>query len=163
MAKGRTRAQLCIYKPLPGAVKRRLDLAAIPMEAIKRVEILRDGASAQYGSDAIAGVVNIILKDRFEYTQFKTATGITHKGDGFSYLASLNSGANIGDKGFINYTLSFQKEDKTNRAGKVDAWQDNIDLSEGTDASLAAVKAFLEQFPDANNISGTPSSTAIRN
>jgi len=135
------------------------DLAAIPMEAIKRVEILRDGASAQYGSDAIAGVVNIILKDRFEHTQFKAASGITHKGDGFSYLASLNSGANFGDKGFINYTFSFQKEDKTNRAGKVDAWQDNIDLSEGSDASLAAVKAFLNQFPDANNISGTPSST----
>jgi iron complex outermembrane receptor protein len=138
------------------------DLAAIPMEAIKRVEILRDGASAQYGSDAIAGVVNIILKDRFEYTQFKTATGITHKGDGLSYVASLNSGANIGDKGFINYTVSFQKEDKTNRAGKVDAWQDNMDLSEGTAASLAQVKAFLDQFPDANNISGTPSSTVAR-
>jgi iron complex outermembrane receptor protein len=138
------------------------DLAAIPMEAIKRVEILRDGASAQYGSDAIAGVVNIILKDRFEYTQFKTASGITHKGDGFSYLASVNSGANFGDKGFINYTLSFQKENKTNRAGKVDAWQDNIDLSEGSDASLAAVQEFLDRFPDANNISGTPSSTVAK-
>jgi len=138
------------------------DLAAIPMEAIKRVEILRDGASAQYGSDAIAGVVNIILKDRFEHTTFKTATGITHKGDGFSYLASLNSGANIGDKGYINYTFSFQHEDKTNRAGKVDAWQENMDLSDGTGASLAAVKAFLDQFPDANNISGTPSGTIAK-
>lgn len=138
------------------------DLAAIPMEAIKRVEILRDGASAQYGSDAIAGVVNIILKDRFEHTQLRTSMGITHKGDGFSYVASLNSGANIGDKGFINYTISFQKEDKTNRAGKVDAWQDNQDLSEGTEASLAQVKAFLDKFPDANNISGTPSSTVAK-
>lgn len=135
------------------------DLAAIPTDAIKRVEILRDGASAQYGSDAIAGVMNIILKDRVTYTNFKIASGITHKGDGFSLLTSLNSGANIGDKGFINYTVSFQREDKTNRAGVVDAWQDNIDLGEGTAAGLQQVKAFLAQYPDANNISGTPSGT----
>jgi iron complex outermembrane receptor protein len=146
----------------PGRGETGADLAAIPTDAIKRVEILRDGASAQYGSDAIAGVMNIILKDKFEYTNFKIASGITHKGDGFSLSTSLNSGANIGRKGFINYTINFQRENKTNRPGKVDAEQDNKDLSDGSEASLANVKAFLARFPDAKNINGTPTNTAAK-
>ena len=146
----------------PGRGETETDLSAIPIDAIKRVEILRDGASAQYGSDAIAGVMNIILKDRFEYTNFKVASGITHKGDGISLSTSLNSGANIGTKGFINYTVNLQKEDKTNRPGKVDAEQDNIDLGDGTAAGLAQVKTFLARFPDANNINGTPVNTSAK-
>jgi iron complex outermembrane receptor protein len=146
----------------PGRGETGADLAAIPTEAIKRVEILRDGASAQYGSDAIAGVMNIILKDKFEYTNFKIASGITHKGDGFSLSTSLNSGANIGKKGYVNYTINFQRENKTNRPGKVDAEQDNKDLSDGTEASLVNVKAYLARFPDAKNINGTPTSTAAK-
>ena len=55
---------------------------AIPQQAIKRVEILRNGASAQYGSDAIAGVMDIILKDKYEYTSLNFNTGITSTGDG---------------------------------------------------------------------------------
>lgn len=146
----------------PGRGETGADLAAIPTDAIKRVEILRDGASAQYGSDAIAGVMNIILKDKFEYTNFRIASGITHKGDGFSLSTSLNSGANIGSKGFINYTINFQRENKTNRPGKVDAEQDNKDLSDGSEASLANVKAYLARFPDAKNINGTPTNTAAK-
>ncbi|WP_280517375.1 TonB-dependent receptor [Niastella yeongjuensis] len=146
----------------PGRGETETDLSAIPVEAIKRVEILRDGASAQYGSDAIAGVMNIILKDRFEYTSFKTNTGITSRGDGFSIGNSINSGVNIGTKGFANYTISFQKENRTNRPGKVDAEQDNIDLGDGTAAGLEKVKAYLAQFPDARNVNGTPAITAAR-
>jgi iron complex outermembrane receptor protein len=146
----------------PGRGETGSDLASIPTEAIKRVEILRDGASAQYGSDAIAGVMNIILKDRFEYTNLKIASGVTHKGDGFSLLTSLNGGANFGSKGFINYTINFQRENKTNRSGNVDAEGDNNDLSDGTSASLQQVQAFLARFPDAKNINGTPTSTATR-
>lgn len=146
----------------PGRGETETDLSAIPLEAIKRVEILRDGASAQYGSDAIAGVMNIILKDRFEYTSYKANTGITGKGDGFSIGTSINSGVNIGDRGYVNYTVNFQKENRTNRPGKVDAAQDNIDLGEGTANGLEKVKTFLEQFPDARNINGTPAITAAR-
>jgi iron complex outermembrane receptor protein len=146
----------------PGRGETETDLSAIPMDAIKRVEILRDGASAQYGSDAIAGVMNIILKDRFDYTNVKIATGITHKADGFSVSTGVNSGVNIGDKGFVNYSINFQKENRTNRPGKVDAEQDNIDLGDGTAAGLEKVKAFLARFPDARNINGTPAITAAR-
>jgi iron complex outermembrane receptor protein len=146
----------------PGRGETGADLASIPTDAIKRVEILRDGASAQYGSDAIAGVMNVILKDRFDYTNVKIASGVTHKGDGFSLLTSLNGGANLGSKGFINYTINFQRENKTNRSGYVDAEGDNNDLSDGTAAGLENVKAFLARFPDAKNISGTPTSTAAK-
>jgi iron complex outermembrane receptor protein len=146
----------------PGRGETETDLSAIPMDAIKRVEILRDGASAQYGSDAIAGVMNIILKDRFEYTSYKANTGITSKGDGLSIGTSINSGVNIGDRGYANYTINFQKENRTNRPGRVDAEQDNIDLGDGTAAGLEKVKAYLEQFPDARNVNGTPAITAAR-
>lgn len=160
--KRKNSGSLVYIQTSPGRGETETDLSAIPIDAIKRVEILRDGASAQYGSDAIAGVMNIVLKDRFEYTNFKVASGITHKGDGISLSTSLNSGANIGTKGFINYTINLQKEDKTNRPGTVDAEQDNKDLGDGTAAGLAQVKAFLARFPDANNINGTPVNTSAK-
>jgi len=155
-------SSLVYIQTSPGRGETGADLAAIPTDAIKRVEILRDGASAQYGSDAIAGVMNIILKDKVDYTNVKIASGITHKGDGFSLLTSLNGGANFASKGFINYTIDFQRENKTNRPGTVDAEGDNNDLSDGTAASLEKVKAFLARFPDAKNINGTPTSTAAK-
>jgi iron complex outermembrane receptor protein len=160
--KRKNAGSLVYIQTSPGRGETETDLSAIPIDAIKRVEILRDGASAQYGSDAIAGVMNVILKDRFEYTNFKVASGITHKGDGLSLSTSLNSGANIGAKGFINYTINLQKEDKTNRPGTVDAEQDNQDLGDGTAEGLAKVKAFLSRFPDANNINGTPVNTSAK-
>lgn len=160
--KRKNSSSLVYIQTSPGRGETGADLAAIPTDAIKRVEILRDGASAQYGSDAIAGVMNIILKDRFEYTNFKIASGVTHKGDGFSIITSLNGGANFGSKGFINYTINFQRENRTNRSGNVDAEGDNNDLSAGTSASLTEVQAFLARFPDAKNISGTPASTATK-
>src|SRR5438477_6681942 len=96
------------------------DLSAIPIDAIKRVEILRDGASAQYGSDAIAGVMNIILKDRYQYSSLTFNGGGTSKGDGGSYGMSYNSGANFGTKGFINYTIALSQQDDAVRSGIID-------------------------------------------
>jgi iron complex outermembrane receptor protein len=91
-------------------------LSAIPLDAIKSVEILRDGASAQYGSDAIAGVMNIILKDRYEQRSYVTLSGgVTSKGDGGNYGLSLNSGANIGTRGYINYTVGLSQQDNAIR------------------------------------------------
>ena len=72
------------------------DMNAIPMGAIKRIEVLRDGASAQYGSDAIAGVINVILKDDYE-GGFRTNYGTTYKGDGDQFVASLDKGFNVGE------------------------------------------------------------------
>ncbi|WP_062058618.1 TonB-dependent receptor [Aquimarina longa] len=106
----------------PGRGETGSDISAIPTDAIKRVEILRDGASAQYGSDAIAGVMNIILKDNPDEGSVTIKSGITSEGDGETIGISLNNGASIGeDKGFFNYTVDFSKVNLANRPGTVDA------------------------------------------
>ncbi|MBU5811368.1 TonB-dependent receptor plug domain-containing protein, partial [Acinetobacter baumannii] len=104
----------------PGRGETGADLSAIPTDAIKRVEILRDGASAQYGSDAIAGVMNIILKDRYQYSSLTVNSGITHKGDGATYGVSYNSGSNIAQRGFLNYTVDFSRQENAVRSGIID-------------------------------------------
>ena len=92
------------------------DMNAIPMGAIKRIEVLRDGASAQYGSDAIAGVINVILKDDYE-GGFRTNYGTTYEGDGDQFLASLDKGFKIGEDGTLHATFEYRNRDRTNRAG----------------------------------------------
>jgi iron complex outermembrane receptor protein len=123
------------------------DLNAIPASAIKRIEVLRDGASAQYGSDAIAGVINIVLKDNTDgisagitYGAYSTNVGsgweaetgetlwnVNGKNrldgkdksfDGGSFKLDLNYGAKINDRGgFINFTTEFLSKDNTLRPG----------------------------------------------
>jgi len=106
----------------PGRGETGADISAIPTDAIKRVEILRDGASAQYGSDAIAGVMNIILKDNTTDGSVTIRTGVTSEGDGETIGISVNNGTSIGDdKGFINYTIDMSKVNLANRPGTVDA------------------------------------------
>ncbi|MEP0303059.1 MAG: TonB-dependent receptor plug domain-containing protein, partial [Maribacter dokdonensis] len=100
----------------PGRGETGADISAIPTDAIKRVEILRDGASAQYGSDAIAGVMNIILKDSPNEGSATLRTGITSEGDGEMFGVAINNGSTIGeDKGFVNYTLDLSKVNQANR------------------------------------------------
>lgn len=114
----------------PGKGEVGVDLKAIPVGAIERIEVLRDGASAQYGSDAIAGVINIILKDNVEFSSFNTRAGVTSEGDGFNFTADWNSSVNIG-KGSLNYTLGYYNQKLTNRAGDIvdtdPVYQDWID------------------------------------
>ncbi|MCC9070312.1 TonB-dependent receptor [Flavobacterium sp. F-65] len=92
------------------------DLSAIPASAIKRIEVLRDGAAAQYGSDAIAGVINLVLKDNAGLDANVTY-GSTSRNDGQTTNLNLNYGAKIGNKGgFINLTAEFNNRQKTNRS-----------------------------------------------
>ncbi len=91
------------------------DLATIPNLAIKRIEVLRDGASAQYGSDAIAGVINIILDDQpgmEAYGQFSQY----YRGDGTGYQTGAQGGIALGDRGSIVFTGEFNKSDATSRS-----------------------------------------------
>ena len=101
----------------PGKGEVGVDMKSIPAAAIKRIEVLRDGASAQYGSDAIAGVINIILKDDYEYSEMNISSGITSEGDGFYMGYDLNTGVKLGDKGFLNLTAAYRDQKETNRAG----------------------------------------------
>ncbi len=94
-----------------------VDLNTIPAAAIERVEILRDGAAAQYGSDAIAGVINIVLKERPQGTQVKLNLGQMYRSDGELVQASVNHGLMLGSRGFLNLTADYRNRGNTNRAG----------------------------------------------
>ncbi len=102
----------------PGKGEVGIDLKSIPTAAIERVEVLRDGASAQYGSDAIAGVINMVLKKNASYSNFSMKSGMTSEGDGFTFSTDFNSNVNIGDKGYLNLTFAYYHQDITNRAGE---------------------------------------------
>ncbi len=138
----------------PGRGETGADLSAIPVDAIKRVEILRDGASAQYGSDAIAGVMNVILKDRYQYSTLTINGGLSHKGDGENYGVAFNGGSNIGPKGFINYTVDFSQQNSAVRSGKIHL-PTEIATFGGSPAADAAITAFLAKYPTGNNINGS--------
>jgi iron complex outermembrane receptor protein len=145
----------------PGRGETGPDLSAIPPDAIKRVEILRDGASAQYGSDAIAGVMNVILKDRYQYSTLTFNGGITHKGDGENYGVAYNSGANFGSKGFLNYTIDFSQNNSAVRSGIIDRPTEKATF--GGSASVdAAIDAYLNVYPTGNNINGSGETQAAK-
>ncbi len=110
----------------PGRGETGADISAIPTDAIERVEVLRDGASAQYGSDAIAGVMNIILKKNTGFGSTTVRTGVTSAGDGEMLGISLNNGSTVGEKGFVNYTVDFSRSNLANRPGTVDGGTKNI-------------------------------------
>ncbi|TAG14668.1 MAG: TonB-dependent receptor, partial [Sphingobacteriia bacterium] len=143
------------------------DLSAIPLSAIDRVEVLRDGASAQYGSDAIAGVVNIILKEATTFTAnigysgfydtkynpyFKKEQQLyTHDKaiDGNAVTVNMNHGFKIAGKGFMNITANFLSQGKTYRQAletnpsKADFMYTNIYRRAHGDGSLSAGGIFM--------------------
>ena len=93
-----------------------VDIAAIPSLALKQIEVLRDGASSQYGSDAIAGVLNFLLRDDAEGFELVTRYGSTFEGDGDNYMVAANLGLPLGDRGFVNMTGEIREADGTVRA-----------------------------------------------
>jgi iron complex outermembrane receptor protein len=146
----------------PGRGETGTDISAIPVDAIKSIEVLRDGASAQYGSDAIAGVINIILKDNVSRGSATLRSGITSEGDGEMFGISINNGSSIGDdKGFVNYTVDFSKVGLANRPGTVSAKGEAFGGT-GFGADLADVQEFLSRKPDAGNINGSPETVATK-
>jgi len=144
------------------------DLDAIPISAIERVEVLRDGAAAQYGSDAIAGVINIILKtttnnltgnvlygenvssyakdyafDKLAHTTQQNAS----VRDGKNFLVGLNYGINLNNRGFINLTGEYSLRDATNRTGTyTGAVYPNVGGQNKDDSILNARKLTRDHF-----------------
>ena len=92
------------------------DISTIPAIALRRVEVLRDGASAQYGSDAIAGVLNFLLKDAPSGGNFEIQTGGYGAGDGGTYTVSGNVGLPLGRTGFANLSLEYGNSAPTSRS-----------------------------------------------
>lgn len=95
-----------------------VDLNTIPLSAIDHIEVLRDGASAQYGSDAIAGVINIILKHGAQGGSVELDGGRYQRGGGKQWQGSVNFGIPLnGDKGWLRFTLDDGHQDPTNHGG----------------------------------------------
>ncbi len=95
-----------------------VDINAIPIAAIERVEVLRDGASAQYGSDAIAGVVNIVLKGSGKGGSLAVDYGQYSAGDGNKYQLSGDTGVSFADgRGSVHFAGQVSQQDESNRAG----------------------------------------------
>lgn len=92
------------------------DISAIPSIALKRVEVLRDGAAAQYGSDAIAGVMNFILNDDAEGVTLEAKYGEYSEGDGQTYSVAGNIGLPLTDAGFANFSFEYGEQDPTDRS-----------------------------------------------
>lgn len=116
-----------------------VDLSVIPVSVIDRIEVLKDGASAIYGADAVAGVVNIITRD-FEGFQTSARYGITGEGDGAEYNADAIWGI-ASDKGSLNASVSYQKTEAVNMADRAAC-------------SLAEINGSLECYGSSATIGG---------
>ncbi|WP_338367335.1 TonB-dependent receptor [uncultured Pseudoalteromonas sp.] len=92
------------------------DISVIPSIALKQVEVLRDGAAAQYGSDAIAGVMNFQLKDASEGGKLEVRQGQYYEGDGDTTQISGNVGLPFTDNGFANLSFQYKTADATSRS-----------------------------------------------
>ena len=92
------------------------DISSIPAIALKRVEVLRDGAAAQYGSDAIAGVINFELKDDAEGGTVEARWGEFYEGDGAGFNVSGNIGLPLSSNGFANLSFEYREADPTSRS-----------------------------------------------
>src|SRR5881392_651002 len=135
-----------------------VDLNAIPAAAIERIEVLRDGAAAQYGSDAIAGVINIVLKKQTERLEVGSTVGatpggtsfgdITDQHDGDQVKVDANYGFAIGDRGYFNVTAEYLNRGATNRAAPYSGNDIflGVTTQAGTDSALAANGLTREDF-----------------
>jgi len=143
-------SSLLFLQPTIGRGETGADLTAIPTSAIGKVEILRDGASAQYGSDAVAGVINIVLKKDTVSNSVELHSGITNKGDGFYTGLTYSGASGLFGKGSINYVVELDKRSNAERNGIVDPVTEKATFG-GTPATDAAIDAYLKRFPTANN------------
>lgn len=105
-----------VHTNIVGRGSTSIDFNSIPPEAIDKIEVLRDGASAQYGSDAIAGIINIILKKKSN-SYLLTQYGQTIENDGANSQISTHLSNHLKKNGFFNVTISYRQKNFTNRSG----------------------------------------------
>ncbi len=109
------------------------DVSVIPAIALDRLEVLRDGASAQYGSDAIAGIMNFVLKEDNSGMAVDAKWGSHYEGDGDALTLSTNVGLPLTEYGFANFSFEWKESDPTSRSrqrgdaqGLIDAGNSNV-------------------------------------
>lgn len=105
------------FAPAAGNGSHGVDIGMIPSIALKRVEVLRDGAAAQYGSDAIAGVINFVLKDSNEGGEVMAQYGNFYEGEQ-SWKIAANAGLPIGDTGFFNLSAEYFDNEALSRGNQ---------------------------------------------
>ncbi len=151
-----TTSNLAIDTGSPYSGSATTDLSFIPVGAIDHVEVLTDGAAAQYGTDAIAGVVNIILKKNNSGGSITATGGEYYSGQGASADISLNHGFNLGDKGFVNITL----EERYHDFSTLGIGDNRITTPNGalrTDITAIRMNAAKDpDFPHINRLNGDP-------
>ena len=103
------------------------DISAIPSIALKKVEVLRDGAAAQYGSDAIAGILNFVLNDDSEGARLEIRNGEYSEGDGDTWRIAANLGMPFTENGYANLSMEIQEQDPTARSAQRGDAQSLID------------------------------------
>jgi iron complex outermembrane receptor protein len=158
----RKNASALVYSYVtPGRGEVGVDMKSIPSAALERVEILRDGAAAQYGSDAVAGVINLVMKkatDPFINTGFS----VTSEGDGEQYQIETGFGVNIADKGYANFTLNYFDQHRSQRAGTITSVADEASywgITDDSDFNTSDLTAFLDRNPSAGFQVGVPDQT----
>src|SRR5680860_219891 len=158
----RKNASALVYSYVtPGRGEVGVDMKSVPSAALERVEILRDGAAAQYGSDAVAGVINLVLKkesDPFINTNYS----VTTEGDGEQYQIETGFGVKIADKGYANFTFNYFEQKRSQRAGTITSVADEAGywgISDDTDFSTSDLEGFLQRNPSAGFEVGAPDMT----
>ena len=124
------------------------DLNTLPSLGVERVEVLRDGAAAQYGSDAIAGVMNINLKSDNHGGSVLLNSGLTTAGDGLATLLGINKGFRLGSKGFLNVTADADYRDRTTRGYARDPLVSPVFVANNPTAEQAALTAAGKTYND---------------
>lgn len=144
--------------PFQGAAAPDLDLIS-PL-SIKRIEVLEQGAAAQYGSDAIAGVINIILKDDAEGGEGTATAGKHYQTGGETYAGSIHLATKVGDDGYINVTGFYRFHDFT-QIGGIDrrVTDDKGVLRTTLSPEQVALYRNIPGFPYVNKINGDAKST----
>jgi iron complex outermembrane receptor protein len=150
------------------------DVATIPASAIQSIEVLRDGASSQYGSDAVAGVINFNLKENTSGLTLTYDVGEQYEGDGFQQTIQMNFGLPVGERGFFSFSGEMSDIEFTERAFQlcnpsfcIDQRNPNFNPSAGY-AAIVTAPAFLEGLPkvsvqgDTVQPWGQPNNEALR-
>ena len=137
-----------------------VDMQSIAPDAIERVEILRDGAAAQYGSDAVAGVINLVLKKRTD-PFINVGYSTTSQGDGTQFKGATGFSTALTPKGHASFTLSYIQQQRTQRAGTISSAEDEAAYW-GTDIfSLEDFQNYLARNPSAGSQVGIPDTRAF--
>ena len=138
------------------------DIATIPTAAIQSVEVLRDGAAAQYGSDAIAGVINFQLKNNTEGGSFTIDYGTYYEGDGDQITVTGNKGFALGDDGFFSISAEYSDSEATFRGEQYcEPW---FCVDEQSDEYIADATAMANSVHDSDVVQpwGQPNTSGKR-